>query len=308
MKILARVTVILSCVWCTSAIAFAQDDFDKLRSEFQQKATTTLGPDSVQTSDSLSFYVSRKLLSNAVKLEFNKSDVRIAAAFPRQTLSPQPKPVDLTMPHIIKSCAPICFNCCDCGLFSPDCCLCDIGRAACIAAEAPVLAACQATKTILDLAAGAHLGSIEFKDVVAQASMDPSPLKIDIDDTLSNATINANLSVRGEIEGKADIHLETLVSVFTACFTIKPVDIPRTPIVITASSPTFQNKLDPVPSDDGISIQVTLQKTSLHLNFKVSPLLTIIANNPDLIVTCALPSGVILALEQLIKYLTLINP
>jgi hypothetical protein len=283
MKSLIRSLLLLSCFCWISATAFAQDDFDKLKSEFQQKATTALGADPIQTWDSLSLYASRKLISRATSVEFNKSEVIIAATFPHQILSPQPQPIHLIMPHIIKNCS--CFDCCDCGVFSPHCCICDGLQAAC-------RAGCAAVKAVLDLAAGAHLGRIDFKDVAAQAIIDPTPLTADIDDSFSTASIKANIKVRGIIEGKADVSLEPLVSIFTACFTLKPIDIPPTPIEISTSSPTFENKLEPLSTDDGISLQLSLKKTTLNLAFNVNPLLRIIANNPDLFVTCPLPAGV----------------
>jgi hypothetical protein len=186
------------------------------------------------------------------------------------------------MPHIIKNCS--LFDCCDCGFFSPQCCLCDVAMAA-------PKAACEISKAILDLAAGAHLGSIEFKDVAAQAVIDPTQLKVDIDSSLSHATINADIKASGSVEGKADIHLETLVSVFTACFTLKPVNIPRTPVEITAAQPSFENKVETSTSGNGTVLNLSLKKTALKLNFKNSPFLTTLFNNPDLFITCPIPAG-----------------
>ena len=290
MKNLKRSFLLIS-FFCLSSSVFAQthtrkllvgDEFDALKSEFQQKATEALGDDPVQTWDTLSLYTSRQVVSKTAALEFNKSEVNISATFPQQVLSPQPPTIDLIMPHIIKNCS--IFDCCDCGLFSPHCCLCDVAMAA-------PKAACEISKAILDLAAGAHLGSIEFKDVAAQAVIDPTQLKVDIDGSLSHATLNANIKARGTIEGKADIHLEPLVSVFTACFTLKPVDIPRTPVEITAASPSFENKIETTTSDNGTVLKLSLNKTALKLNFKNSPFLTTLANNPDLFITCPIPAG-----------------
>jgi len=290
MKNLRR-SILLISFFCLSTSAFAQthtqklvvgDEFDALKSEFQQKATDALGPDPVQTWDTLSLYTSRQVISKTAALEFNKSEVNISATFPEQVLSPQPPTIELTMPHIIKNCS--LFDCCDCGLFSPQCCLCDVAMAA-------PKAACEVGKAILDLAAGAHLGSIEFKDVAAQAVIDPTPLKIDIDNNLSHANITSNIKASGSVEGKADIHLETLVSVFTACFTLKPVDIPRTPVEVTAATPSFENTIETSSSDDGTVLHVSLKKTALKLNFKNSPFLTTLLNNPDLFITCTIPAG-----------------
>lgn len=287
MRRLIQFLMLVCCLCYAMVTATAQgaDDFDKLKSEFQQKAAAALGDDPVQTWGSLSLYSSRKLLSNAAALEFNKSDVSVAVTFPQQALSPQPPTIDLKMPHIIKNCS--IFDCCDCGFFSPWCCVCDVTMAG-------PKAACELTKSVLDLAAGAHLGSIEFRDVTVQAVLDQTPLKVTISDDLSTASVTTttgDLKVKGTIGGKADIHLETLVSVFTACFILKPVVLPPTEVEVTAKVPTFSSSIDSSSSDDGTDVRLSLQKTSLHLEFKNSIFLRALGNNPDLFITCSIPAG-----------------
>jgi hypothetical protein len=155
-----------------------------------------------------------------------------------------------------------------------------------------------AAKAILDEVAGAHLGEIDFSNVVAEGDIAPTQLHIQIDSSL-NPAVSGDVSASGSIAGDADVHLTPLSSVFTACFPLKTIQVPTTSVQVTAVSPTFSSKFTSVDADDGLEFQLSLQQTTLHLGFTIDPLLHIILNNPSLFVTCPLPTGVGVALGSM---------
>jgi hypothetical protein len=298
-----RAWVVLPSVMFVASTHFTwADDFDSFKAAFQQKATAALSADPVNTWDVLSLYVSRAALSDVTAVEVNKADLSLSAQFPQQPISLSP--TQLTFPENNISCAPRCQSCGTCNFTHPGGCLCEALRGACIATEAPVLAACVESKAILDQFANAHLGSISFSNVAVSGSFS-SPVNINIDPTFANITVNENLSGSAVVQGDANISLDRgtsavlTVFAYSPCFLQKTIHVNPTPVTVTSSSPTVSMTPAPQGSDDGVEIQLSLQATSLDLKFNVDPLLSIIKDNPSLFVTCPLVAHVGIALGSL---------
>jgi hypothetical protein len=247
------------------------DSFGAYVSDFRAAATTTLGPESLSTWSLASVYVSKGFIADSAADAFNKSGITIQAVFPRQVLNPQPKPFDLVMPHIIKSCDPPCPHCGG----GPIGWACDGVRASCLIEVAPTVAACLVAKSALDLAAGLALGHVSPSDMELEARMKASSLQLSVMPDLSSASLATNLDVDGIVRGKANISLTPLAGVFTACWPSQSITVPETGISLATHNLTGSATLALTPTPHGVRIDSTISKVDFDLalcgNFSDAP-------------------------------------
>jgi hypothetical protein len=298
MKILIVFAMALGCALILYTQVNAQDEFDDFKTEFQNKERAAMGNDPIDTWDSLSLYASKKFVARSTSLAFNKSEVTVEAVLPDQAIGNLPT-VNMTFPQIIKSCAPRCMSCCDCGLFKPGCCACHIARGACIIAEAPLIIACQAAKTVLDAAAGKHVGDITFDNARVQAAIDATPLNLNVADDFSAASLRSTTGgfrARAVVQGSVHVRLKTLAGVFLACWPSQDLTIPPTPIVVSTSDPiAIENTAEPVAVENGLELKLKMKKASAKVRYSFVSFIELIVNNPRFVITCPLPATLLIA-------------
>jgi hypothetical protein len=277
---------------CGAQLAPAPDlgaDFANLEQGFKAKAVSGLGPESVANWQAASVYISRGFLADSTATSFNKANITVQAVFPKQTLNPQPKPFDIVMPHIIKSCDPPCPSCGG----GPFGWACEAGRAACIVTTAPIVASCLVVKTALDAAAGLYLGHVTPYDLELAATMNASALQLSVAKDLSSTQLTTNLQLHGIVQGHANVDLTTLAGVFTACWPHQSMTIPPTGVQVSNSGFTAGSALQLGNTSDGITIQAVVQNMNFDIQFDGNPVISVLMANPQVYITCALPAGLL---------------
>jgi hypothetical protein len=285
--------LIFTVSWsCRAQLAPAPDldsDFNNLEQGFKAKAVSGLGSESTANWQAASVYVSREFLADSATTSFNKANITIQAVFPKQTLNPQPKPFDIVMPHIIKSCDPPCPSCGG----GPFGWACEGARAACIATTAPFVATCLVAKTALDAAAGLYLGHVSPYDLELAATMNASALRLSVSKDLNNTQLSTNLQLHGIVQGHANVDLTPLAGVFTACWPHQSMTIPPTGVQVSNPGFTAGSALQLGNGPDGITIQATVQDMNFDIQFDGNPVISVLMANPQVYITCALPAGIL---------------
>jgi len=268
--------LIFTVSWsCRAQLAPAPDldsDFNNLEQGFKAKAVSGLGSESTANWQAASVYVSREFLADSATTSFNKANITIQAVFPKQTLNPQPKPFDIVMPHIIKSCDPPCPSCGG----GPFGWACEGARAACIATTAPFVATCLVAKTALDAAAGLYLGHVSPYDLELAATMNASALRLSVSKDLNNTQLSTNLQLHGIVQGHANVDLT-----------------PPTGVQVSNPGFTAGSALQLGNGPDGITIQATVQDMNFDIQFDGNPVISVLMANPQVYITCALPAGIL---------------
>src|SRR5215213_2818469 len=182
----------LVVVW--NVPAFCQTDFDRLSREFTEKAVTSLGNESMITSDSLSLYVSKQTIGDAIVLTVNKAQLGVTIDIQKAKPIKDIAALPIRVPPLIKSCPHeegACGSCeMHCSRFNVLCkgreAACAVGRDVCLAKNFAIEKGCQILKAAQDKLSKVDLAEFQFKDstVFAKGTFNSTPLTINIQNNL----------------------------------------------------------------------------------------------------------------------------
>lgn len=271
------------------------ENFDKLKSDFQQKTSSSLGAETMQSWEKLSVYISKKIVSKAVTTAFNNSSVSVSIHIENASIDvPEPKTYKLKDIDQIDCSArcPKCDN--DCGGFpgnipceAEKAAICRPLQATCLAAEAPVIAACEVLNAVKRAAGNVDLVTLKVKNLNGKADVSTSTIKLEIDEALTKTTFVSNFDAEARVQGNVNVSVAPLPGLLTACSPVQPtISIPSTKVTVNQKELSFDSTFEPLPTENGLKLQIALQKTELQLNTNISPFLSILRDNLFLFVTC----------------------
>jgi hypothetical protein len=149
--------------------------------------------------------------------------------------------------------------------------------------------ACEAEKAIQNRLAGTEIGSIEFA-IQANASLNRSRLRLNLDEALTNARVEADIRATAAAGGTLTLRLVPAAKALTACVTDTTFNLPDAQASVASSTlpltATFENKT----SQQGLDFQLSINNMRLDAELQISSVLSAVFSRPENFVTCSLPA------------------
>lgn len=284
---MSRLSILLVGIVLASVPARARaDTFDDFSTAFSTRVSDGFGVTLVETDERRASFARREYFAHVANKALALAQLRLHA-------SVQGDPLNLeTMRGIIHtggwdcSVNHACWSCDGKKWWQRG--PCEIGRAACAAAQAPRLGVCSAGKA-LD---GAEFGRIDFSGALLSLDADASDFNLQLDDSLSTLRLSPKVSASASVQNlKAAIHLNAIIGIFTGCPLPPTISVPPIGLSLSSSSiPVSGSIFLDDTAMNGLQVSFSLDSLSVKAQVNTGDIFGWIERNPLQVITCPLPT------------------
>lgn len=167
---------------------------------------------------------------------------------------------------------------------------CEVGRAACAAAQAPRLAVCAAGKA-LD---GTELGHIDFSGALLNVDGDVHEFNLMLDESLATLHAAPKIGLSASVQNlNAAVHLNVIAGVFAGCPLPPTIHVPKIGVSLTNVTVPVSGAIvvdSAAGATDGLRLSISLDAVHVKGKVDTGDIFDWIKANPTAIIFCPLPS------------------
>jgi hypothetical protein len=261
-----------------------QDTFDGYKKTFQDKAKAQIDSFVVDHWKNTSFYITKIFAADLVSNFVQQSQVTTTVTFPKQNVHIDT--INITTAHQdLPDCSGSRWPCnSDCGWNLG----CILEKGKCEANKKANMMICEGQKAALQLISDKKLGVINMGDPQVDAEAHITLQDVRLSPTFDNVAITGRLIGEGSLRGQINFTPEIVT--FVVCLPHSDTIHPPLSMHIN-QTPTISAALTFSPAKPNLNVTIKPDEFSLQLTFDSDPLIQLVNHNPQLWITCSLPTA-----------------